>query len=24
MLLVFSALFAAVAIWRFDGEEPRG
>jgi ABC-2 type transport system permease protein len=24
MLLVFSALFAAVAIWRFDWEEPRG
>jgi ABC-2 type transport system permease protein len=24
MLLVFSVLFAAVAIWRFDWEEPRG
>jgi ABC-2 type transport system permease protein len=24
MLLVFSALFAAIAIWRFDWEEPRG
>jgi ABC-2 type transport system permease protein len=24
MLLAFSALFAAIAIWRFDWEEPRG
>ncbi|MEO5881165.1 MAG: ABC transporter permease, partial [Caldimonas sp.] len=23
-LLLFSALFAAIAIWRFDWEEPRG
>ena len=23
MLLAFSVLFAAVAIWRFDWEEPR-
>ena len=24
VLLGFSALFAAIAIWRFDWEEPRG
>ena len=24
VLLAFSVLFAAIAIWRFDWEEPRG